>query len=115
MSRPVAPYYGSLAAAILFGIIGQVALKSAAVDAPSIIAQFLSPLTIVGLGIYVFAAICYIIALKRLPVSIAFPSVSASYAIVAVLAHYLWQEPLGWAQLAGIALIGSGILLLHLV
>jgi drug/metabolite transporter (DMT)-like permease len=46
-------------------------------------------------------------------VSIAFPSVAASYAVVAVLAHVLWNEPLGWPQLAGIVLIGSGVLLIH--
>jgi len=59
------------------------------------------------------AALCYILALKKIPVSIAFPSVAASYAVVAVLAHLLWNEPLGWPQLAGIVLIGSGVLLIH--
>jgi drug/metabolite transporter (DMT)-like permease len=39
--------------------------------------------------------------------------VAASYAIVAVLAHILWKEPLGWAQLGGIALIGAGIIAIH--
>ena len=39
--------------------------------------------------------------------------VAASYAVVAVLAHILWNEPLGWPQLAGIVLIGSGVLLIH--
>ena len=66
-------------------------------------------LTIVGFAIYVFAAFCYIVALKRIPVSVAFPSVAASYAIVAVLAHLLWNEPFGWPQIAGLVLIGTGI------
>jgi drug/metabolite transporter (DMT)-like permease len=39
--------------------------------------------------------------------------VAASYAVVAVLAHFLWDEPLGWPQLAGIALIAGGVLLIH--
>jgi drug/metabolite transporter (DMT)-like permease len=46
-------------------------------------------------------------------VSIAFPSVAASYAVVAVVAHVLWNEPVGWPQLAGIVLIGSGVLLIY--
>ena len=58
-------------------------------------------------------AVCYVVALKKIPVSIAFPSVAASYAIVAVLAHLLRNEPFGWPQLAGIALIGSGVLPIH--
>ena len=106
-------YYTSLLAAILFGIAGQIALKSAAEASATITAQFLNPLTIIGLAIYIVAALCYILALKKIPVSIAFPSVAASYAVVAVLAHILWNEPLGWPQLAGIALIGSGVLLIH--
>ena len=106
-------YYTSLVTAILFGIAGQIALKSAAEKSATITAQFLNPLTIIGLAIYIMAALCYILALKRIPVSIAFPSVAASYAVVAVLAHILWNEPLGWPQLAGIALIGIGVLLIH--
>jgi small multidrug resistance pump len=46
-------------------------------------------------------------------VSIAFPSVAASYVIVAVIAHLLWNEPLGWPQWGGIALIIGGIALIH--
>jgi small multidrug resistance pump len=109
----VAPYYLSLVCAVLFGIAGQIALKSAAVGSASLIAQLVSPLTIVGFAIYVAAALCYIVALNKLPVSVAFPSVAASYAVVAIIAHLLWNEPLGWPQLAGILLIGGGILLIH--
>jgi small multidrug resistance pump len=110
----VAIYYACLVAAVLFGIAGQIALKSGAVASSTIVAQFLNPLTIVGFGIYVFAALCYIVALKKLPVSIAFPSVAASYAIVAIIAHLLWNEPFGWQQIGGLTLIGSGILVIHL-
>jgi small multidrug resistance pump len=109
----MAVYYASLAAAILLGIAGQIALKSAAEDSATLAAQFLNPLTLVGFAIYVFAALLYIVALKRIPVSLAFPSVSASYAVVAVLAHILWGEPFGWPQIAGIALIGGGVILIH--
>ena len=97
----------------MLGIAGQIALKSAAEGSTTVTAQFLNPLTIVGLAFYVVAALCYILALKKIPVSIAFPSVAASYAVVAVLAHVLWAEPLGWPQLAGIVLIGSGVLLIN--
>jgi len=111
MSTPLA--YLGLAAAIVLGILGQVALKSAAVGAPSLAAQLFNPLTLVGLVIYGLASIGYIVALNRIPVSIAFPSVAASYAIVAVLAHLLWREPFGWPQIGGIVLIGAGIVVIH--
>ncbi len=106
--------YMSLAVAILLGIVGQIVLKSGAIGAVSLTAQLFNPLTFAGLVIYALAAIAYIVALNKIPVSIAFPSVAASYAIVAVLAHLLWNEPLGWPQWGGIALIGAGIVLIHL-
>lgn len=106
-------YYVSLIGAILLGVAGQIALKSGALGSHTVAAQFLNPRTIVGFAIYVFAALCYTVALKRIPVSVAFPSVAASYAVLAVLAHLLWNEPFGWPQLAGLLLIGSGILLIH--
>ena len=106
-------YYTSLVAAIMLGIAGQIALKTAAERSATITDQFLNPLTMIGLAVYIVAALCYTLALKRLPVSVAFPSVAASYAVVAVIGHVLWNEPLGWPQLLGIALIGSGVLLIH--
>jgi undecaprenyl phosphate-alpha-L-ara4N flippase subunit ArnE len=105
--------YLALAAAILLGIAGQIVLKSGAVGAPSLAAQLFNPMTLFGLVIYGFAALAYIVALNRIPVTLAFPSVAASYAIIAILAHILWNEPLGWQQIGGIALIASGILLIH--
>jgi undecaprenyl phosphate-alpha-L-ara4N flippase subunit ArnE len=107
------PYYVSLVTGILFGIVGQLALKSGAERTGDIAAQFLNSFTIVGFGFYGVAAILYTIALKRIPISVAFPSVSISYAAVVLAAHFLWQEPIGVAQIAGLVLISSGILLLY--
>ena len=47
--------------------------------------------------------------------SLAFPSVSISYAVIAVLGYLLWSEPMGWPQVGGIALICSGVILLYQV
>jgi len=111
--EPLAIYYVSLAGSIMLGVAGQVALKSAALGSPTVTAQFLNPLTLIGFAIYVVAALCYIVALNKIPVSVAFPSVAASYAVVAIIGHLLWNEPFGWHQLAGLFLIGGGILLIH--
>ena len=109
----MALYYTSLAAAILFAVVGQIALKVAADSSASVVAQVLNPLTLVGLAIYLFGALFYIFALRKIPVSIALPSVAASYALIAVIAHILWNEPLGWPQIGGILLISGGVLLLN--
>jgi small multidrug resistance pump len=106
-------YYVSLAGAIMLGVAGQIALKSAALASPTVIAQFGNPLTLIGFAIYGLAALCYIVALNKIPVSVAFPSVAGSYVVVAIIGHLLWNEPFGWHQFAGLALIGGGILLIH--
>jgi small multidrug resistance pump len=110
---PAVPYYAALLGAILLGVLGQVALKAGAERSSGMVGQFLDPFTIGGFAVYALAAILYIIAIKRIPISLAFPSVSLSYVAVAIIAHLLWGEPLGVPQFAGIALIAGGILLLH--
>jgi small multidrug resistance pump len=96
-------YYVALGIGILAGIGGQILLKLGA-DAPDFVSQVLRPSTLCGLALYGSAAFLYIIALRRIPVSVAFPSVSLSYAIVAVLGHFLFGEPFGLKQVGGIAL-----------
>lgn len=105
-------YYGALAIGILAGIGGQILLKAGA-DAPDFVSQVLRPSTLVGLALYGSAAFLYIIALRKIPVSVAFPSVSLSYAIVAVAGHFLFGEPFGLKQIAGILLIVGGVALIN--
>src|SRR5207302_8488133 len=92
--RMMSIYYTSLVAAISLGIAGQIALKSAAEGSATVAAQFLNPLTMIGLAVYILAALCDILALKKILVSIAFLSVAARSAVVAVLAPVLRTDPL---------------------
>ena len=105
-------YYVALGIGILAGIAGQMLLKAGA-DAPDFISQLMRPSTICGLALYGSAAFLYIVALRKIPVSVAFPSVSLSYALVAVLGHFLFGEPFGIKQIGGIALIMGGVLLIN--
>jgi len=105
-------YYVVLGIGILAGIAGQMLLKAGA-DAPTLAAQILRPSTLLGLALYGSAAFLYIFALRKIPVSVAFPSVSLSYAIVAVLGHFLFGEPFGIKQIGGIALIMGGVVLIN--
>jgi small multidrug resistance pump len=107
------PYYAALLAGIVLGVLGQILLKAGATRSADIVAQFLDPWTIIGVVVYALAAVFYIIAIKRIPLTLAFPSVSLSYVVVALVAHFVWGEALGLPQLAGIGLIVGGILLLH--
>ncbi len=106
-------YYVALGIGILAGIAGQMLLKAGA-DAP----DFIEPADCgrrrsAGLALYGSAAFLYIIALRKIPVSVAFPSVSLSYAIVAVLGHFLFGEPFGIKQIGGIVLIMGGVVLIN--
>ena len=105
-------HYVVLGIGILAGIAGQMLLKAGA-DAPTLVAQILRPSTLLGLALYGSAAFFYIFALRKIPVSVAFPSVSVSYAIVAVLGHFLFGEPFGIKQIGGIALIVGGVVLIN--
>ena len=105
-------YYLSLAAAILSGATGQLLLKGGA-SADTFLGQFLDPKTILGVFFYGLGAPFYIVALRQVPLSIAFPSVAASYIVVAMAGHFIWGEPLGAPQIAGLVLIASGVILLN--
>jgi small multidrug resistance pump len=105
-------YYVVLGVGILAGIAGQMLLKQGA-DAPTIAGQLLRPSTLCGLALYGSAAFLYIFALRKIPVSVAFPSVSLSYAIVAVLGHFMFGEPFGLKQIGGIVLIMGGVALIN--
>jgi len=105
-------YYVVLGMSILAGIAGQMLLKAGA-DAPNLVAQILRPSTLIGLAFYGSAAFLYIFALRKIPLSVACPSVSLSYAVVAVLGHFLFGEPFGIKQVGGIALIMGGVVLIN--
>jgi multidrug transporter EmrE-like cation transporter len=105
-------YYVALGIGILAGIAGQMLLKAAA-DAPDFVSQLMRPSTLAGLALYGSAAFLYMIALRKIPLSVAFPSVSLSYAIVAVLGHFLFGEPFGIKQIGGIVLIMGGVALIN--
>ena len=102
--------YVALATSILLGVVGQLLLKGGA-SGDTLVAQFTSAESIGGLMFYAAAAVCYMLALRKIPVSVAFPSVSLSYAIVVGAAYWREDEPLGWVKVAGVLLIVGGVFL----
>jgi len=102
--------YVVLACSLLLGVVGQLLLKAGA-EEDSLLSQLLAPASLLGLAFYAAAALCYMFALRKIPVSVAFPSVSLSYVLVVGGAYWFQQEPLGWAKVAGVLLICSGVFL----
>ncbi len=102
-----------LAAAIITSMAGQTLLKGGA-GAADFIAQLLDWRTVVGLGLYGGAAILYIIALRRIPMSVALPCTAISYVAIALIGHFAFGEALGLQHVAALALICTGVVLLAL-
>ena len=104
-------YWGALTAAIITSMAGQTLLKSGA-GAASFVAQLLDWHTLIGLCLYGGAALLYIVALRRIPISVALPCTAISYVAAALIGHYGFGEPLGPVQFAALALISCGVALL---
>lgn len=107
-------YWGALVAAILSSLVGQVLLKAGAEGgiAQSFLDQLLRWQTVIGIGFYGAGALLYIMALRKIPMSVALPCTAASYAVIALIGWWFFQEPLGAQKLAAIALICTGVVLL---
>ena len=105
-----------LAAAIVSSLVGQVLLKAGAHGAVTASAGFLDQLlrwqTVIELACYGGAALLYIVALRRIPLSVALPCTAASYVAIALIGHFAFGEALGAQKLAAIALICGGVVLL---
>lgn len=70
-----------------------------------------SPYIAGGLACYVVSVVVWILALSRVPVSIAYPMLSVGYIVNALAAWYLFGESLSMQKLVGIAFIVIGVFL----
>jgi multidrug transporter EmrE-like cation transporter len=62
-----------------------------------------------GLACYAISVVVWIMALSRVPVSIAYPMLSIGYIVNAIAAFYLFNEPLAGQKLLGIGFIVVGV------
>jgi small multidrug resistance pump len=107
-------YWTALALAIVASMAGQTLLKAGA-SAPTYLAQLFDLRTMSGLVLYGGSAMLYIVALRRIPMSVALPCTAVSYVVAALIGHYGFAEPMSIAKVAGIAMICMGVLMLTLV
>jgi multidrug transporter EmrE-like cation transporter len=71
----------------------------------------LSPFILGGLACYVVSVVVWIVALSRVPVSVAYPMLSIGYIVNAFAAWMLFGESLGAQKLLGIGFIVIGVFL----
>ena len=93
--------------AVLFGSAGQILLKFSTES--NVWALQIAPM----LNLYFFLAgffylismILYTLALKGLPLTLAYPSMALSYVFVAWGSHVIWKTPFGFIELLALVLI----------
>lgn len=100
-----------LGLSIAASVVGQTLLKAGA-SAPDFRAQLLDIRSVIGLAAYGLAALFYMLALRRLPMSVALPLTAVTYLGAVLMGRVAFGEQLNTAQVAGMALIGAGVLLL---
>jgi multidrug transporter EmrE-like cation transporter len=110
-------------AAVICGVGGQLSLKAGmsrigSID-PAALAQpiqlivhvLLNPLVAAGLLMYVVGAGAWLGVLSKVPLSLAYPLLAASYAVTPVLAWLVLGEAMPSARWLGIGTICAGVFL----
>jgi drug/metabolite transporter (DMT)-like permease len=110
-----------LLVSIVLGASGQLMFKGAARGLPSfgelgvgklLLTMFTTPLILGGFACFFISSLLWIVAIKNVPLSSAYPMVALSYIIIFTGSALLYGEALSWKHFAGAALIVGGILLI---
>jgi multidrug transporter EmrE-like cation transporter len=96
---------------VLLNAAAQLLLKAGTNAAPLNIALAIEPHVLGGLACYGISVVVWVVALSRVPVSIAYPMLSIGYVVNALAAWYLLGEALNGMRWAGIATILAGVFL----
>lgn len=114
--------YAYVAGTLLFTVLGQLLLKwqlglgrehgLEPADRLAFLAQLLAnPWVLAAFGAGFGAALCWMLALNKLPLSHAYPFMALSFVLVLFLSAGLFGESLNWMKIAGAALICLGVAL----
>lgn len=111
--------YVYVAGTLLFTVLGQLLLKwqlggggqgAEPADRIAFLAQlFANPWVLAAVAAGFGAAVCWMLALNRLPLSYAYPFMGLSFVLVMFLSAVLFGEPLTLAKVAGALLICLGV------
>ena len=94
---------------VLLNAAAQLLLKAGTNAMPLGIRLALEPHILGGLACYVISVVVWVVALSRVPVSIAYPMLSIGYVVNAIAAYYLLGETVTPMRLAGIGVIIVGV------
>jgi len=100
---------------IILAVLAQVLFKSFVLSKLNFENFFLSLLNIkliFGFTLYLVSAIFYIIALQKIDLSVAYPTISISYIFLVLLSYILFGETLSLYKILGCILIMLGVSLI---
>lgn len=106
--------YPLLIVAIALGVAGQHFFKASVGTGAGGLLAMLNGRLLIGLSLYGLSTVAYLLALRSLPLSVAFPSLALGYAAVAWIGCRWHGEQLAWWQVGGLILVIAGVSLLHL-
>ena len=116
MSAAPAPGFVLLLVAIAVAVVGQVLFKLGAARLVLTPAGLLDQVgnipLIVGFAAYFLSAILYVVALKTVPLSVAYPTLALGYVVVIAVSVLWLGETFSAVKLVGAVLICGGIFLL---
>ena len=104
-----------LLTSIFIAIIAQLFFKAFSLSKPEDGNTFLYLLNyklILGLSLYFISAILYIFSLKKIELSIAYPTISISYVFIIFISHFIFGESLTTYKILGSILIALGVSLM---
>ncbi len=115
--------YGFVLVTILFTVLGQILIKWQAAQVGSFPAGWtarltfflgvmLNPWIVAGLACAVVAACAWILAMTKLPISVAYPMMSLTYPLVMLISWQLLGETLSTGRILGVLFILAGVALL---
>ena len=94
---------------VLLNAAAQLLLKAGTNAVPLGLRLAIEPHILAGLACYVVSVVVWIVALSRVPVSIAYPMLSIGYVVNAIAAWYLLGEAVTPMRLVGIGIIVLGV------
>jgi multidrug transporter EmrE-like cation transporter len=101
--------FSFILAGVLLNAAAQLLLKAGTNAMPLGLRLAIEPHILAGLACYVVSVVVWVVALSKVPVSIAYPMLSIGYVVNAVAAYYLLGEAVTPMRLAGIGIIIVGV------
>jgi multidrug transporter EmrE-like cation transporter len=101
---------------VLLGVIGQLLMKWGIEhpkplwnQGPALLKMISSWTVLGGLFSYALSSVFWLLTLKRMNISVAYPMVSIGYVIVALASYYLFNETISGSKWTGLAFILVGV------